>query len=119
MLLGRRAVEAGLRGGMSVPLVRPRASASYVCICVCCSGSRSGAFSAGSGFSSTGESGGGGMSVPSVRENDTGVNCGSWKRLFVLPFVFVGGIFRVFAALSLSVEWKSADAARFIRGWLE
>jgi hypothetical protein len=36
-------------------------------------------------FSSMGESGGGGMSVPSVREKVTGVSAGSSKRPLGLP----------------------------------
>jgi hypothetical protein len=41
---------------------------------------------AGGAFSSTGESGGGGMSVPSVREKETGVRAGRVNRPLGLPF---------------------------------
>lgn len=95
-MLPGRFWETGLRGGASVPLVRPRSfdtpfapgagggsidpfDAGTLVLVV-----NWGFAKVGGGFSSMGESGGGGMLVPSVREKLMGVNCGSSKRPLVV-----------------------------------
>lgn len=100
MLLGL-AIEEGLKGGLSYVLVRPRPSYSSLALVArlisplvaiggaACAGAVLGA----GGASSTGESGGGGMLVPSVRLKLMGARAGSSKRPFDLPLagiVFLG-----------------------------
>lgn len=92
MLLGL-VVEAGLRGGLSY--VRPRLSYSpfaFVVSFSCPLVAIVGGVCAGIGFdtgasSLTGESGGGGMFVPSVRLKFMGVRAGSSNRSFGLPLI--------------------------------
>jgi len=91
MLLGL-VVEAGLRGGLSYVLVRPRPSYSPFAFVACLISPlvAIGAVFAGTGLgaggaSSIGESGGGGMLVPSVRLKFMGASAGSSKRPFGLP----------------------------------
>lgn len=124
ILLGLVAVvDAGLSGATSVLLVRPRPVPScttfpfafpfatvfgvtarpFAETVVVDNGSVAGfSFAAGGGgFSSMGESGGGGISVPSVREKFTGVSCGSSKRPFDLP---LAGIVQVVDPSSAEAE---------------
>lgn len=72
-----------------------------------------GAAGAGGGagaFSSMGESGGGGMSVPSVREKVTGVRAGRVNRPLGLPFAGMISSFRPTVSLSLfSNGWDGQD----------
>lgn len=79
--------EAGDIGGEERPVVSLRGvlcTASTFC-CASCVGRED--FATAGGVSSMGESGGGGMSVPSVKEYTTGVSCGSSKRPLVLPLI--------------------------------
>jgi len=82
-----RVEEAGDIGGEERPVVSLRGvlfTAPPFC-CASCVGRED--FATGGGLSSMGESGGGGMSVPSVREYTTGVSCGSSNRPLVLPLI--------------------------------
>lgn len=56
-----------------------------------------------------GESGGGGMLVPSVREKDTGVSWGSWKE------PFLAGMVATLAFFCSARSGKKNPDARFIR----
>ena len=64
----------------------PLTGAGLESVCVTC-GLAAGGATAGIGVSFMGESGGGGMSVPSVREKETGVRAGRVNRPLGLPFV--------------------------------
>lgn len=85
--------EAGLRGGLSSVLVRPRLSNSPLTVVALISPllAMGGALPIGvalawtGGASSIGESGGGGILVPSVRLKFMGASAGSSKRPLGLP----------------------------------
>jgi hypothetical protein len=82
-----RVEEAGDIGGEERPVVSLRGVLFTVppFSCASCVGRKD--FTTGGRVSSMGESGGGGMSVPSVREYTTGVSCGSSKRPLDLPLI--------------------------------